>query len=103
MKTVNYYAKVAKIESDVANEIKTLLQKLDRDLNSETESEAGNIEFFQYPIVNEEEIETIQKDGTIICKQGEFSIYSAINNGIVSLSDAIGLLEGLRELIEIEN
>lgn len=97
----NFNAELSDMQDDVISELETELKRVGRDFDAEEEQEKGELEFFSYLLINDLGIETIKADGSVIMQNIEpidVSLSSLINNGDISLLDALGLLNDLRDL-----
>lgn len=93
----NYYKELSKLKNAVCLEILSELKRIGKDFETSEEEEKGEIEFFSYPVIERQNIETIKSDGRIILDKMTITFQKALDDETIAIADAIGLLEDLRD------
>jgi len=96
VKKRNYLTEISNIKDAVCGDILTELLRIGKNFNTSEEQQKGEIDFFNYPVINELGIEMIKSDGDIVFGTETISVQNAIDNDTISILDAIGLLEDLQ-------
>jgi len=103
MEKRNYFVELSSLESDIINEIKDELKRLNRNFSREDEVP---LEFFNFDCVSD--LIEIKSDGTFVYRSGVLSeefdcdIDGLISNGDLNTSDIIALLNELRNVRVVE-
>jgi hypothetical protein len=97
----DYQKEISDIADAVCTEIEIELKRIGKDFDSPFESDEGDIEFFQYPVIEEMDIEIVRANGMVKrdlsrdCEETSFR--SLVSDDLITISDAIGFLNDLRD------
>lgn len=94
-KPKDYFAVIRDVESEVAEEIRSHLKRLNKDFVADN---AEEISFFDFEIVVEQNISELTKEGNLLVGQYYTSIEKCLSDNIININDAISILNSLREL-----
>ena len=88
--------KLSAIEVDICNSLEYELKRINRTF---TEEDAEDIEFFTYSTIEDQNIESVNPDGTVSLLFGDnVSLRSMVNNGSIPWYDAVSLLQSIEEI-----
>ncbi len=100
MEKKNYFKIIRELESEIIDEIKEELNRLGRVFTSQ---DNDALEFYNFDVVSELNLDKIQIDGEVVCYDGvghlfTTTFHSLLDNNDLNIADIISLLNELREL-----